>query len=500
MTTYAQQTTKPSQGATGLQQRVLSPMTARPRTAQTPSRLGHGAAVGLQRRVEGREAVQRKSIDPGYGDLVRAASALRSHGAVVQAKLTLGHTGDPLEHEADRVADTVLRMPPPGSAGARVQRKCATCAEEDTKMPQVQRKCAACAAEPMPAVQRNAVPSSGAQDAPAMIEQTLHSSTGAPLDAGARAFFEPRFGRDFSAVRVHTGALAASSARAVSAEAYTVGRNIVFRQGAFEPGADRGRRLLAHELTHVVQQGAAPPAPDGGAHDAAAPRAATAGGQAQRAIAPLVQRKLVVNPADSIPLPVGVAGPPQPLTNAVQGLINSTCPSGGFSVDAGTGVVSANPRFCEWHPPLLADKTEADLSPTPAGCRCLCDVVNNAHTTTIGFRPGGPSTSPGSVAGAGAGQGGVQTDATVNADPRFQGQYLIGGKWVDVPFYLLLAHEVCGHALPKMQGTHVPRGPTPAGGTPPQEQHAVDVERDIAAEGGQPRRPNDYSGGARQRP
>ena len=96
-----------------------------------------------------------------------------------------------------------------------------------------------------------------------MIEQTLHSSTGVPLDAGTRAFFEPRFGRDFSAVRVHAGVSAAASARAVSADAYTVGRDIVFREGAFEPGADRGRRLLAHELTHVVQQGAAPPAPDG---------------------------------------------------------------------------------------------------------------------------------------------------------------------------------------------------------------------------------------------
>jgi hypothetical protein len=88
----------------------------------------------------------------------------------------------------------------------------------------------------------------------------------------------------------------------------------------------------------------------------------------------------------------------------------------------------------------------------------------------------------------------------VKADPRFQGQYLINGKWVDIPFYLILSHEICGHALPLMQGTHVRPGPTPKGGTPPHEQHAVDVERDIAAEGGQPRRPDDYGGAARQKP
>ena len=93
----------------------------------------HGAAVGLRRRVEGREPVQRRSIDTGYGDIVGAASALRSRGAVVQAKLTVGRTDDPLEHEADRVADAVLRMPSPGSAGARVQRKNAPPARRMTK-------------------------------------------------------------------------------------------------------------------------------------------------------------------------------------------------------------------------------------------------------------------------------------------------------------------------------------------------------------------------------
>jgi hypothetical protein len=79
-------------------------------------------------------------------------------------------------------------------------------------------------------------------------------STGRPLDADTRSFFEPRFERDFSGVRVHTDARAGESARAVGALAYTVGPNIVFSRGQYRPGSPEGTRLLAHELAHVIQQ------------------------------------------------------------------------------------------------------------------------------------------------------------------------------------------------------------------------------------------------------
>jgi hypothetical protein len=89
-------------------------------------------------------------------------------------------------------------------------------------------------------------------------------SPGQPLDAATRVFMEPRFGHNFSRVRVHTDARAAESARAVGAAAYTVGYDIVFGEGQFEPGTRNGRQLLAHELTHVVQQrGAHSPRDDG---------------------------------------------------------------------------------------------------------------------------------------------------------------------------------------------------------------------------------------------
>ncbi|HEX8558108.1 MAG TPA: DUF4157 domain-containing protein [Pyrinomonadaceae bacterium] len=94
--------------------------------------------------------------------------------------------------------------------------------------------------------------------APTLVHEALGES-GSPLDASTRAFMEPRFGHDFARVRIHSGGRAAASARAVGASAYTVGRDVVFGEGQYEPGTARGRRLLAHELTHVVQQRDATP-------------------------------------------------------------------------------------------------------------------------------------------------------------------------------------------------------------------------------------------------
>ncbi len=89
--------------------------------------------------------------------------------------------------------------------------------------------------------------------ASAIVDEVLRSP-GRPLDPDSRAFFEPRFGRDLGEVRVRADAGAARSARAVGALAYTVGRDVVFGAGRFAPGTAAGRRLLAHELTHVLQQ------------------------------------------------------------------------------------------------------------------------------------------------------------------------------------------------------------------------------------------------------
>jgi hypothetical protein len=79
--------------------------------------------------------------------------------------------------------------------------------------------------------------------------------SGQPLDTETRSFMEPRFGRDFSHVRVHSDIRAAESARAVNALAYTIGSHVVFGPGQYAPQTVRGRRLLAHEMVHTLQQG-----------------------------------------------------------------------------------------------------------------------------------------------------------------------------------------------------------------------------------------------------
>jgi len=194
--------------------------------------------------------------DPIHG-LHQLQPMMGNHGVAhrLQAKLTVNIPGDQHEQEADRVAEQVVRMPEPrraasavSSARPNVQRKCAcggTCSkcqgeEHDDEHKLLQMKSAGPNAAP-------GIP------APPVVHQALRSP-GRPLDSATRAFMEPRFGYDFSDVRVHTSSQAMDSAKAIQARAYTVGRNIVFGTGQFAPATQTGQQLLAHELTHVVQQ------------------------------------------------------------------------------------------------------------------------------------------------------------------------------------------------------------------------------------------------------
>jgi hypothetical protein len=126
---------------------------------------------------------------------------------------------------------------------------------------------------PAPAAGQSGAQGPGAT--PPSVDKALRAPA-ASLDGGTRAFMEQRFGHDFGDVRVHTGGEAAGSAQAIDAQAYTVGRDIVFGDGHYAPHNDRGRKLIAHELTHVVQQsGGASRAVHRAGNDGAAPPAAT---------------------------------------------------------------------------------------------------------------------------------------------------------------------------------------------------------------------------------
>ncbi|TMG39107.1 MAG: DUF4157 domain-containing protein, partial [Chloroflexi bacterium] len=89
-------------------------------------------------------------------------------------------------------------------------------------------------------------------------EHAADPGDGERLDPETRKFMEARLGQDFNNVRVHAGAEASASAKALNAHAFTVGNDIVFAEGRFDPRSNSGKRLLAHELTHVVQQGQGP--------------------------------------------------------------------------------------------------------------------------------------------------------------------------------------------------------------------------------------------------
>lgn len=165
-------------------------------------------------------------------------------GLFFQPKLTVNAPNDRYEQEADAMADRVMRMPMPGQAGfltpsiESIQRKCAACEEEEKHLHRKENSTVA------------------PQVTPGFESYVADLGTrGKPLSAQERGFFEPRFNRDFSDVRIHTDGDAARSAQGINALAYTSGNHIVFNTGQYQPGSDSGKRLLAHELTHVVQQG-----------------------------------------------------------------------------------------------------------------------------------------------------------------------------------------------------------------------------------------------------
>ena len=169
-----------------------------------------------------------------------------------QPKLTINNPNDKYEQEADAVADKVMQMETPSvqkKSGADsffssspvsitpLQRKCDNCKEEE----KMQRK----------EIDREELTADN------NIENYVGGlqSGGQPLPNEARNFYEPRFGYDFSNVKIHTDNVAAKSAQSINALAYTSGSNIVFNTNQYSPNTDSGKKLLGHELTHVVQQG-----------------------------------------------------------------------------------------------------------------------------------------------------------------------------------------------------------------------------------------------------
>jgi hypothetical protein len=194
--------------------------TARPVARALQQRLGNRGTQAIASRIVARSG---------------ALSAAQTNTAGI-GPLSISEPGDRHEREADQMADIVMRMP---ASSSMIQRRCTACKEESEEL-KVQRM-------------------EGAADAPQLTDSAAASigalqGGGSPLPESTRDFFEPRFDADFGDVRIHTDAHAARTASSISARAFTVGKHIAFGTSEFSPDSQSGRQLLAHELTHVVQQ------------------------------------------------------------------------------------------------------------------------------------------------------------------------------------------------------------------------------------------------------
>jgi Domain of unknown function (DUF4157) len=215
---------------------VHPPQRPSPAALPIPSRTSRPAPAAREPHTTERASTGPAPLTFGEGASPAALdfSRIQIHAAAapaLQAQLAVNVPGDACEQEADRIADQVVRAPDSGAGPPTLA-----------------------AADPDRAYRSSRAGVQGAGGAaPAVVNEVLRSP-GQPLDTDTRVAMESRLGHDFGAVRVHTDAMAGRSAHALQARAYTHGRHVVFAPGQFAPRSADGRRLIAHELVHVVQQ------------------------------------------------------------------------------------------------------------------------------------------------------------------------------------------------------------------------------------------------------
>ncbi|MEO5564927.1 MAG: DUF4157 domain-containing protein [Chitinophagaceae bacterium] len=178
-----------------------------------------------------------------------SAASTTANAVKVQTKLKVGAVDDPLEHEADVMANKVMSMQPvsavESSGTQNIQRKCSHCEEED----KAQRK-------PLSSFIQRKETGAGTVAGDAITSQVSSSKgRGESMDDGTKSFMESRFGTDFNGVKIHNDTESIQMNRELSAKAFTVGSDIYFNEGQYQPHSSEGKNLLAHELTHTIQQG-----------------------------------------------------------------------------------------------------------------------------------------------------------------------------------------------------------------------------------------------------
>ena len=326
------------------------------------------------------------SIPAESGGIIRrACSACDDEAqASVSPKLEVGAANDPAEREADAVADQVMSM---SSSGQSANSNLAATGDIGTPAP-IRMK-------------EGGSPGGGSFQASGSAAQAINSlSGGSPLPASDRQFFEPRFGRDLSHVRLHTGAAANSAAKGINARAFTRGSEISFASGEYNPGTTSGRHLMAHELAHTMQ-----------------------GGNNVRRVVEVLPNLAALSDIVS--------------------QFNQICPAGNFAAN-GTQIQSN----C--------------ASSSSSGCDCLCEVASDPSRTytiqvedvtnvtkpvrlwdrsrvTVPYPSNGPHTTGSSVNPT------IVMPSTSNSALEF-GAFDASGTSFVANNWRILAHELCGHA------------------------------------------------------
>ena len=364
----------------------------------------------------------------------------------IQPKLTINQPNDIYEQEADAVAERVMRMPaqnneqpffqPKPLAATPVQRKCAACEEEEqlqrkededhslqlksAKDFAINRKCTHCEEEEKLQMKETSA-AAGGMTAPPIINNVINS-LGQSLDKGTRSFMESRFGYDFGNVQIHNDLMAHRSSADINALAYTHGNHVVFGTGQYQPDTNWGKRLLAHELTHVIQQKNNPRS---------------------------IQRSLEVNkPADKIPNPAPATGLVQTNGETVISYLQSICSESKPSLSGGKIIL--DPDFCTGSSKDGKGNTVTNInkSKTPSGCSCLCEMSSSVNPFKIEINDSiNPATraddrSKVNTTGSGA------TVTVPSPNKKNLPPILLrsGNLETSTPPFIILAHELCGHA------------------------------------------------------
>ncbi|MEF8776305.1 MAG: DUF4157 domain-containing protein [Haloarculaceae archaeon] len=200
----------------------------RDRDADTDTKRDAGAGKQSGREETGGSTAWRRGVGALHAAVGNQAVRDLHEAGELQAKLDVTRPGDPTEREAERVAERVLET------------------DEGRAEPEV---------DPVQDVRRTASTTGGAVSGERERQVRAALRGGRRLPDRTRSYFESRFGRDFSDVRIHTDARAHEAARAIDAEAFTLGTDVAFARGNYRPDTRSGKQLLAHELTHVVQGG-----------------------------------------------------------------------------------------------------------------------------------------------------------------------------------------------------------------------------------------------------